>query len=374
MSGAPRPRVLMLSKACIVGIYQRKLELIAAGGVDLLALVPPSWRDERGETVLERVYTAGYRLETLPIARNGDYHLHYYPDLARRIRAFQPHIVHIDEEPYNAAAWQALHLARRAGAKTLFFSWQNILRRYPPPFSWGERCVLKHADAAICGTEGAAAVWRAKGFARPIAVIPQFGTEPRLFAPAPRPARPFTVGYFGRMVEEKGVLVLLEAFAMLAGAPRLILLGGGVLRGALQRRAEQLGITDRVEWRDQVASVRMPSQYHDIDALVLPSLTRPNWKEQFGRVLVEAMFSSVPVIGSDSGAIPDVIGDAGLIVPEGDAAALAAALRRLIDNADLRADLIARGLARAHARFTHERVAAETLAVYRRLMGESAGS
>ncbi len=368
MNGAPSLRVLMLSKACIVGIYQRKLELIAAGGVELLTLVPPSWRDEHGETVLERVYTAGYRLETLPIARSGDYHLHYYPDLGGRIRAFQPHIVHIDEEPYNAAAWQALYHARRVRAKTLFFSWQNLYRRYPPPFSWGERYVLNHADAAICGTESAAEVWRAKGFARSIAVIPQFGTEPELFTPAPRSERPFTIGYFGRMVEEKGVGVLLEAFALLDGQPRLILLGGGTLRDPLRRRAAQLGIADRVEWRDPVASTAMPAQYHDIDALALPSLTRPNWKEQFGRVLVEAMLSGVPVVGSDSGAIPDVIGAAGLIVPEGDSAALAAALRRLRDEAGLVDTLVKRGLARARDRFTHERVAAETLAVYRALM------
>jgi glycosyltransferase involved in cell wall biosynthesis len=371
MNGAPSLRVLMLSKACVVGIYQRKLELIAAGGVELLTLVPPSWRDERGETVLERVYTAGYRLETLPIARNGDYHLHYYPDLGSRIRAFQPHIVHIDEEPYNAAAWQALYHARRVGAKSLFFSWQNLLRRYPPPFSWGERWVLNHADAAICGTDSAAAVWRAKGFARPIAVIPQFGTEPGLFAPALRPDRPFTVGYFGRMIEEKGVLTLLEAFAALDGQSRLILLGGGALRDELRQRAEQLAVADRVEWRDQVASTRMPSQYHDIDALVLPSLTRPNWKEQFGRVLVEAMLSGVPVVGSDSGAIPDVIGDAGLIVPEGDSAALSAALRRLRDDAGLVDALVERGMARARDRFTHERVAAETLAVYRAMIADT---
>src|SRR5438045_3697246 len=111
-------RVLMLSKAIIVGIYQRKLEEIARRGVELLALAPPSWRDERGETPLERVYTDGYRLETLPMRFNGSFHYHYYPGLARRIHDFRPDIVHIDEEPYNLAAWQALFHARRAGAKT----------------------------------------------------------------------------------------------------------------------------------------------------------------------------------------------------------------------------------------------------------------
>src|SRR5262245_10840037 len=121
-------RVLMLSKACIVGIYQRKLEEIARLGVKLLTLVPPSWKDERGETKLERAYTSGYGLEVLPIALNGDFHLHYYPSLGQHIRQFKPDIVHIDEEPYNVASWQALYHARREGAKTLFFSWQNINR------------------------------------------------------------------------------------------------------------------------------------------------------------------------------------------------------------------------------------------------------
>ena len=95
-------RVLMISKALVVGIYQRKLELIAEQGVDLLAITPPSWRDERGDLPLERVYTDGYRLETLPIRFNGNFHLHFYRGLGAAIRRFQPQIVHIDEEPYNS--------------------------------------------------------------------------------------------------------------------------------------------------------------------------------------------------------------------------------------------------------------------------------
>jgi glycosyltransferase involved in cell wall biosynthesis len=361
-------RVLMLSKACLVGIYQRKLERIADAGVELLALVPPTWRDGQTVTRLERAYTRGYRLETLPIVRNGDYHLHFYPDLGRRMRAFQPDIVHIDEEPYNLAAWQALYHARRMGAKALFFSWQNIARRYPPPFAWGERCVLDRVDAAIVGTDSAAAVWRAKGFSRPLHIIPQFGTDPDLFQPPPaRTVRPFTIGYVGRLVPEKGIDVLLDAFARLRSDTRLSIIGSGAIRAELAARASTLGIAGRVTWRDAVPSTSMPALYHAIDVLVLPSRTRPNWKEQFGRVLVEAMMSGVPVIGSDSGAIPDVIGDAGMIVPEGDAGALAAALTRLESDADLYARCATAGRARAAAHFTHDGIAAATVDVYRGL-------
>lgn len=360
----------MISKALVVGLYQRKLELLAGHGIDLLAITPPGWRDERGEMALERAYVAGYTLETLPIANNGNFHLYFYRGLAERLRAFQPDLVHIDEEPYNLAAWQALYHARRAQAKTVAFSWQNLNRRYPPPFVWGEHWALSRLDGLIAGTDSAADVWHAKGYNGPLAVIAQFGTDGELFRPAAqRPERPFTIGYFGRLVEEKGVRLLLDACAGLDGDWRALLLGGGPLRAALEAQASQLGIAERIRFHAQVPSIEIPAWYHQIDALVLPSLTRPNWKEQFGRVLVEAMASGVPVIGSDSGAIAGVIGAGGLIVPEGDRAALTAALRRLRDQPGLRASLAAQGRARALAEFSHASVADQTAAFYQLVLG-----
>jgi glycosyltransferase involved in cell wall biosynthesis len=363
-------RVLMLSKACIVGIYQRKLEEIARRGVELLVLVPPSWKDERGETKLERVYTQGYRLEVTPIAFNGNFHLHFYPQFARALHDFRPEIVHIDEEPYNVATWQALHHARRAGAKSLFFSWQNIRRSYPPPFNLGERWVLQNVDYALMGTDSAAQVWREKGYAGPLCVIPQFGVDPDLFQPQPRePNQYFTIGYFGRFVEEKGVHILLDALARLDNRDwRLRIIGNGPQRTALEKQAVQLGIAECVQFCDLIPSAQMPAQYAALDAYVLPSLTRPHWKEQFGRVLMEAMASGVPVIGSDSGAIPDVIGDAGLIFPEGDADALAKQLYTLQRDAVLRESLCEKGRARVLNHFTHEQVAQSTIEVYQEML------
>lgn len=363
-----KPRVLMVSKACIVGIYQRKLEDIARLGVDLTVVVPPSWKDERGEQALERVYTAGYRLEVLPIRRNGDFHLHSYVGLGRIMQDVRPDIVHIDEEPYNLSAWQMFYDAKRVGARTLFFSWQNITRRYPPPFSWGERWLLNGVDYALMGTESAAEVWREKGYRGALAVIPQFGTDPDLFQPAPRPERPFTIGYFGRMVEEKGVQVLFNAVSGLEGDWRLLMLGGGPLRAELEARGDSLGITDRVTFLGQVASTEMPSLYHQIDVLTLPSLTRPNWKEQFGRVLVEAMCSGVPVIGSNSGAIPSVIGDGGMIIPENAPRLLQDSLRQVMMNRLLAADLASKGRERAVQFFTHQAIAQATYDVYQQML------
>ncbi|MBZ0275063.1 MAG: glycosyltransferase family 4 protein, partial [Anaerolineae bacterium] len=135
------------------------------------------------------------------------------------------------------------------------------------------------------------------------------------------------------------------------------------------QQAESLGIAGRVEWIDWMPSAAMPGEYTRLDALALPSLTRPNWKEQFGRVLVEAMASGVPVIGSSSGAIPDVIGDGGLIAPEGDVTALADGLRRLQTDVALRVSLAEKGRARVLAHYTHQQVAAATVDVYREMLG-----
>jgi glycosyltransferase involved in cell wall biosynthesis len=365
-------RVLMISKACVVGTYQRKLEEIATHlGIKLSVVVPPYWDDPRGRLLLERVHTQGYQLLVEPMRFNGSFHLHYYPHLRRVFDAVQPDIVHIDEEPYNLATAQALRLAGRSGAKTLFFSWQNIARRYPPPFSWLEKWVLQRADYGLVGNEEAGQVWRNKGYPGPLAVIPQFGVDPAIFAPAPsRPPRDhFVIGYAGRLVEEKGLDTLIGAVVRLPRKWVLKLLGDGPERENLHRLAGVHNIGGGVQIEAPIASNEMPDWYHTIDALVLPSRTRPNWKEQFGRVLVEAMASGVPVIGSDSGAIPDVIGPAGLIFPEGDVDALASTLLRLIDEPEVYAGLAEAGRQRVLNHFTQAKIAARTVEVYRALLG-----
>lgn len=366
-------RVLMLSKACIVGIYQRKLEEIARLGVDLTVVVPPGWRDERGETPLERSHTDGYTLAVNPIRLNGNFHLHYYPGIKRWFDP-APDIVHIDEEPYNLATWQALWHAKRAGAKTLFFSWQNLNRRYPPPFSLGEWWTLRTVDYALVGTESAAEVWRQKGYDGPMRVIPQFGVDTHLFRPTTKAltGRTRSLGYVGRLVPEKGVDLILKALAELlkdgVSNWRMDIVGGGPEQASLEALSAELGLRDRVTFTGQMPSMRMPVFFRQLDVLLVPSLTRPNWKEQFGRVLVEAMACGTVPIGSDSGAIPDVIGDGGLITREGDATALTHALRRLLQDDDLRESLARKGRERALNHFTQEQIARQTVDVYEEMM------
>ncbi len=365
-------RVVMLSKALVVGAYQTKAEALAAEpDIELTVITPPYWREGAQRLALERSHTKGYKLIIAPMAWNGSYHLHWYPTLGRLLRRLRPDLCHIDEEPYNLATYLALRAARRIGARSLCFSWQNQSRSYPPPFGWFERAVYRGTDGILAGNHAAAQVLRQKGYQGPLAVIPQFGVDTELFRPRAQPQsgeRPFTIGYAGRLVREKGLLVLAEALARLPGDWRLEIYGDGPLRGELAARLAALGLAERACLHPRIASTDMPTALAELDVVVLPSLTQPNWKEQFGRILIEAMACEVPVVGSDSGEIPHVIGEAGLITPEGDAEALAAALARLRDEPGLALRLGRAGRERVQARYTQQRIAAETAAFYREVM------
>lgn len=364
-------RVVMISKAMVTAAYQRKLEEIAAHrDVELTLVVPATW-DGRP---YQPGFVAGYRTIVLPIRFDGHFHFFFLPGLRRVLRQIRPDVVHVDEEPFNLATALATRYARSVGARTVFFTWQNLMRRYPPPFRWFELYVYRQSAYAIAGNAEAVDVLRQKGYGGPCTVIPQFGVDPDLFSPddttRPDGSRPFTIGALNRLTPAKGIDWLLEAVAGLPGDWRLRFVGSGPLATEIPLRASALGIADRVSVEAPVPSTDVPALLRQLDVLALPSLTTTNWKEQFGRVLQEAMACQVPVVGSDSGEIPHVIGDGGLVVREADRADLRDALARLMASPELRHALGRRGRSRVLERFTQASVAARTVEVYRSAMGQ----
>jgi glycosyltransferase involved in cell wall biosynthesis len=362
-------KVLMVSKAGVIGAYQKKMEELASfEDVDLAVIVPPSWREKGRRIELERAYTAGYELLVEELSFNGHFHLHFYPGLGAQVRRLKPDVMHIDEEPYNLATFLAIRLASSVGARSVFFTWQNLLRRYPFPFSWIEQYDYRHAAHAIAGNRDGVDVLRGKGYQGPVTVIPQFGVDTELYSPAAdHPAEdshPFRIGYAGRLVEEKGVDLLLRAVAGVDGEWRVSILGDGPFKAHLMELSGALGVEDRVSFELPLPSSAMPSHYRKLDVLVLPSRARPHWKEQFGRVLIEAMACAVPVVGSDSGEIPHVIGDAGLLFPEDDVLALRAHLQALMGDRRLHRSLAQKGRERVVQHYTQRRIAEATRQVY----------
>ena len=365
-------RSLIVSKALVVGAYRQKLRELARLGVEVVAVVPPEWREGGGAQPLEPLEDRDYRLIVTRMRWNGHFHVHYYPALPRILREQRPDIVHVDEEPYNLATALAVHAARRCGRPSLFFSWQNIVRSYPPPFSWMERYVYRTVAAGLAGSRDVVEVLRNKGFSGPLFEVPQFGVDPAVFSPGDRRGGRFTVGFPNRLIAAKAPLLALHAFARLPHDACLRIVGDGPLRGPVEAEVERLGLGDRVSVRPRLPSSHMPGFLRETDVVVLPSVTTPRWREQFGRVLIEAMATGVPVVASDSGEIPRVVGDAGIIVPEGDERALAGALLRLYADPNLRDQLGMRGRERVLERYTHARVAEDTIDAYRQALSGGA--
>ncbi|MEM7126711.1 MAG: glycosyltransferase [Chloroflexota bacterium] len=362
----------MVSKALVVGAYQRKAEEIARLGVNLTVLIPTSWKDRRGQQVAERLHTVGYSLQIVPICLNGQYHLHFYPTLRRELAQIRPDILHMDEEPYNLATWQALGVAESLGIRTLFFTWQNLNRLYPPPFRWIEKHNYQRAARALAGNQEACSVLRQKGYRRAVEVIPQFGVDPSLFFPVMNSRQwengPLRIGYAGGLLPEKGLMDLLRACAALRGNWTLSIVGEGSEKASLQAFIHEKGLSEKVTIAPRRSSGSMPEYYQTLDVLVLPSRTQSNWKEQFGRVLIEAMACQVAVVGSTCGEIPNVIHQSGLVYDEGQWSELAQCLQQLMDNPTQREVLAKSGRRRILENFTMSRVAQNTVDVYRTMM------
>ena len=366
-------RILYVARF-LQAINQKKLaQLGRLPEVALWHLAPERWQDSFNAYHIASADHGSYQQVAWPVRGAPDIHRFIYWPPPAWIRKLQPDIIHLDEEPDSLAALEfcALRACLAPRAKLVIFTWQNIDRPRRPLVRLLTRITLGQTDGLLCGNREAAEVVRRLGFRGPTAVIPQLGLDPADFAPeaataALRAARPFTIGYVGRLTADKGVDVLIEAVQPLAET-HLQLIGQGPLwkeLTALQARPEWQGRLLLTGSRTHLEVARLLPA---LDVLVLPSRTRPLWKEQFGHVLIEAMAAEVPIIGSDSGAIPEVVGEAGLIVPEGNAEALRAAIQTLKSDPGRRAELAARGRARVNAHYTHATLIAQTLAFYRQL-------
>lgn len=172
--------------------------------------------------------------------------------------------------------------------------------------------------------------------------------------------------FLGTLEPRKNLTTLIEAFAHTGMAQRgvkLVLAGGkGWYYQEIFRRAEELDLADAVCFPGFVPDAELPLWYNAATVFVYPSLY-----EGFGMPLLEAMACGTPVLGSTASCLPEVVGDAGLLVPPHDLEGLAHSLERLLSDADLRGDLSQRGLARAAA-YTWETTAAATVASYRRAL------
>jgi glycosyltransferase involved in cell wall biosynthesis len=338
-------RVLVVSHPAIVSVNQEVYRELASRGWEVTIVVPSRWSHTyaRGAVAPRALEGLEGALRPTRVAFAGRPQRHFY---LTRVRALceqvEPDVAFIEAEPFALSAAQWGFALKRLGVPFGVQAYENIDRDFPRPVRW--LCSRVLADAAFVAARSETAgqlarSWGARGeveIAPP--AVPAWPTTP----PPADPDRAFTVGFAGRLVPSKGLLDLLAAVRMLSAPVELLLIGDGELRGQLEGQAIP---GSRVRVLSGVSHEEMAEGYAQLDVLALPSLTTPTWKEQFGRVIVEALWCGVPVVGSDSGEIPWVIGltGGGLTFPEGDSRALAERLSTLRERPELRRQLAATG-------------------------------
>lgn len=367
-------KILFISHAMVVDVYREKLPYLADNGKHKVFLVTPKkWREAGQIVSMKQNGNPLYKCtSTLRLFKFHGATFLYGPTILGIIRSFKPDIIHVEEEPYSLAAFEILiykSLAHRT-SKVIFFTWQNIYKRYVPPFNLIEQFALRYFDAAIAGNSEAAKILKRKGFAKEIAIIPQIGVEPRLYnkdeVETYRQDK-FIIGFIGRVEKEKGLESVLNAVSKLKMDYELWIIGNGSYVNELNKIAKKSGVYDKLRIIHAVAHCEIPTYLGNLDVLILPSQTTLKWKEQFGRVLIEAMAYGIPVIGSNSGSIPEVIGDAGLIFDEDCPNQLADHVLKIFDDCKLRERLANRGRERAIKNFSTSVIASKTLDFYKNL-------
>lgn len=366
-------RAAIVSHTYVEDQNRGKLEALARKGVHLAAFVPSVWQ----EGALGKRWTVTYEsignLEIVPVPVRRTLGtpaaaLWDLGELKDRLARREIDVVQVEEEPWSLAARSALRAARRHGVTSAIFTWQNLAGRPRWPFSILARQTLQLADGWIAGNEAGKRLLALVSQSHPLVVLPQLGVGlPDAFSRPAHEAGRLRIAFVGRLVEEKGVADLIEAVAGLRSGWSLAVVGNGPARRKLEDQTLRLGVGDRVSFRGSVPHAEVAPLWPSVDVLVLPSRTTPHWAEQFGHVLVEAMAQGVTVIGSSSGAIPEVIGDAGVVVPEGDQAALREALEQLATDRNKLRELAELGNERVRELYTDDAIAERTIAFWKAL-------
>ena len=341
-------KILVLSHAGVLEVNRAVFQELARLDADVAMVVPRDWKGDliRGLRFEASEGDRSMRVIPLPVAFSGKGSLFFYrSSLRRALAGWKPDLVFLDEEPWSLAALQTyLEFPR---AKVSFFTKENLDKTIPWPFSSLEQWVYRRAAGAFVVSEEVEQVLRSKGFRGGIQQL-HHSYDPALFRTPPiaekqrirddfgLPRDAVVIGYFGRLTVEKGVLDLAAALRLLAAQPDLppwffCCVGNGRAEQDIKLALATLP-TDRYSMLGALSHDRVGSLLSAVDVVALPSRTTPRWKEQFGRILVEAMACGAAVVGSDSGEIPHLIARSGggLVFREGQASELAACLIRLL--------------------------------------------
>ena len=345
-----RKKILVLSHAGVLDVNRAVFQELARLDLDITMVVPQEWEGDliRSLHFEVRESDRSLRVIPLPVAFSGKGSLFFYlSSLRHALAGWEPELVFLDEEPWSLAALQTCLAFPRT--ELWFFTKENLDKSIPWPFSSLEQWVYRRAAGAFAVSDEVEEVLRLKGYRGPIQRL-HHSYDPALFKARSEnererirddfaiPRSAMVIGYFGRLTREKGLIDLAKALQILAQDVNLpewffCCVGNGLAEGDMKRALASVPPA-RYRMLGAISHDRVGSLLSAVDVLVLPSRTTRRWKEQFGRILVEAMACGAAVVGSDSGEIPHLIGRAGggLVFPEGSVSELARCLRNLLNE------------------------------------------
>jgi glycosyltransferase involved in cell wall biosynthesis len=345
-------RLLVVSHPAVVNVNQEVYRELLRRGWDVTIVLPRRWRNEYSQAPVRPQALDGMEgsLHPVSVALPGRPQRHFYLTRCRSLCAhLRPDVAFVEAEPYSLSAAQWRRAFTRLDVPFGVQCYENIDRQLPAPVRRLRAHVLHDAAFVAARSDSAARLVRQWGASGEIDLVPP--AVPSWSSVPTVAEHPFTVGYAGRLIENKGLFDLLAAVRTLEAPVELLMIGNGELRSQLDGQPIP---GSRLRVVDDLTHDQMAAGYAQLDLLVVPSHTTSRWKEQFGRVIVEALWCGVPVLGSDSGEIPWLIEltGGGLVFPERDRDALAAQLCKLRGAPRLRRELAATGRAAVERLFS----------------------
>ncbi len=303
----------------------------------------------------------------------------YYFSLRKHLRGFDAvYSCDIMRSAYTLAC-----LKEEMGFKFVLSWWENIPYRalFDAKTRYLKRSVMDKVDLFLPFTEKAGKTLEMEGVRSDRIKVLYPGVNLERFKPGDKnmeimsrysiSPNLFVIAYVGKLVSWKGVhnLAYAARILKLKGITDFIITisGKGAQKENLENLIKEAGVGEHFRFLDFVPYDDMPEVFRMADAFVLPSYPTMTWQEQFGMVLSEAMASGVPVISTRSGSIPEVIGDAGILISPGDYSALAEAILELKRNESLRKDLSVRSRCRAEELYSDKKIAGEFGHILRRI-------